>query len=193
MTRKKNFDQDLVLEKAIELFWQKGFAATSMQDLVDHLGISRSSLYDTYGGKENLFKESFALYRSKNIERVKSFLESQPDVKEGLRKLFEYAIEESVNDEDRKGCFVVNTTTELVPSDNKLVPILKSNKASFENLFFEYLKKGEDSNQITKGKDLKSIASLLFTIYNGLKVVGKIAADKKSLTSSVSLVLSLLD
>ena len=132
MPRVKLFDESEVLTKAMNLFWKQGYAATSVQDLVSHLGINRASLYDTFGDKEQLFKKSFELYRKNNIEGLKQFFDTQNNVREGFARLFENAIEEAINDEDRKGCFVVNTTTELVPNDDSIAVTLEDNKSDFE-------------------------------------------------------------
>ncbi len=193
MPKVKLFDENLVLEKAMELFWKKGFHATSIQDLVTFLGISRSSIYDTYGGKNALFDKAFKLYRTTSITGFSNFLNQQNNVKKGLRKLFEMAIEQSISDSDRKGCFVVNTTTELVPGDEKIQNILKENKDNFVTIFYEFLLKGEQSGEIEKGKDLKSIAILYYTLYNGIKVVSKVQPNAKELLRSIDTVLSLLD
>ncbi len=193
MPKVKLFDEKLILEKAMELFWKKGFHATSIRDLVTHLGISRSSIYDTYGGKNELFYKAFQLYRTTSIKGFSDFLNLQENVKIGLRKLFEMAIEQSIADMDRKGCFVVNTTTELVPGDIEIQKILKENENTFVNLFYEFLLKGEQSGEISKGKNLKSIANLYYTLYNGIKVVSKVQPNSKELLSSVDTVLTLLD
>ncbi|MEM9921565.1 MAG: helix-turn-helix domain-containing protein, partial [Bacteroidota bacterium] len=76
MPRSKNFDRQEVLQKAVELFWQKGFHATSMQDLVDHLEINRGSMYNTFGGKEQLFQEALALYKKQTGQDSKDILSS---------------------------------------------------------------------------------------------------------------------
>lgn len=193
MPRVKLFDEREVLTKAMNLFWKQGYAATSVQDLVNHLGINRASLYDTFGDKEQLFKKSFELYRKTNIEGLKQFLGSQKNVRDGFTKLFENAIEEAINDKDRKGCFVVNTTTELVPNDKSIVGLLEQNKTDFENIFLEYLQKGKEAGQIKTDQDLKSIAALFYTLYNGLRVVSKVQPDKKKLNNTINVVLSLLD
>ena len=193
MPRVKLFDTEIVLSKAMDLFWKQGYSATSVQDLVSHLGINRASLYDTYGDKEKLFKMAFNHYRATNIEEMNQFFQRETVVKEGLKKLFEMAIDESIEDKDRKGCFVVNTTTELIPGDNEILDVLKENKRCFEELFYNYLLRGEKEGQFKKNKDLKSIASLLYMTYNGLKVVSKIEPNKTELVNSIGVVLSLLD
>lgn len=193
MPRVKLFDEKEVLTKAMNMFWKQGYAATSVQGLVKHLGINRASLYDTFGDKEQLFKKSFELYRKNNIEGIKQFFESQDNIREGFERLFQNAIQEALNDDDRKGCFVVNTTTELIPNDDSLEVILQNNKEDFENIFFEYLQKAKNAAHITTNQDLRSIAALFFTIYNGLRVVSKVQPDEKKLRDSVQVALSLLD
>ena len=193
MPRVKLFDEKEVLTKAMDLFWKQGYSATSIQDLIDCLGINRASLYDTFGEKQQLFKKSFELYRQTSINRIELFLQNQPNVKKGLSELFHNAIKEAVLDKDKKGCFAVNTTTELIPNDESLQEVLANNKRDFETLFYQYLKKGEQKGQLKEGKDLKALASLLFTIYSGIRVVSKINPNKKELSNSINVALSLLD
>lgn len=193
MPRVKLFDENEVLTKAMNLFWKQGYSATSVQDLVNHLGINRASLYDTFGGKDELFKKSFRLYRKINLEGVIHFFESRPNVKVGFSELFDIAIQEDVLDKDNKGCFVVNTTTELIPNDESLLKILEKNKRDFEKVFYNYLKKGQESGQLNTTKDLKSLATLFYTIYNGIRVVSKTRPNKKETSNSIKLALSLLD
>lgn len=192
MPRVKRFDEQEVLVRAMELFWKKGFAATSIQDLVSHLGINRASLYNTFGDKEQLFKQAFQHYKTINTAGIRRFFASQPLVKDGFFQLFQMAIEESVSDQERKGCFVVNTTTELIPGDAHILAILEENKQTFEGIFYDYLKQGYEAEQFTTDQSLKSIANLLFTFYNGLKVVAKVQPDRTALLDSVKVVLSLL-
>jgi len=193
MPRTKQFSQDDVLKKAMLLFWKNGYHATSIQQLVNHLGINRASLYDTFGGKRALFLSAFQLYVQSNTSGFGDFLNSQADVKKGLRLLFQAALHESVSDPDKKGCFVVNTTTELVPGDTEIKIILDRNKQKFEKMFFNYLQKGVESGQLPAGKDYQSLAKLFFTMYNGMNVVGKLGHQKDEMQKSIDLVLSLLD
>lgn len=192
MPRVKLFNEREVLNKAMNLFWKQGYSATSVQDLVSHLGINRASLYDTFGDKEKLFKKSLEHYRKINTEWLVQFFQSHDQVKEGLSKLFENAIDDAINDEDKKGCFVANTTTELIPGDEIIHNLIDENKVKFESLFHDYLQKGKANGQFTTDQDLKSIATLLFTLFNGIKVVSKVNPNKKELTASIDLVLSML-
>jgi TetR/AcrR family transcriptional repressor of nem operon len=103
MARTKDFDEDDVLEKAVELFWRKGYNATSMQDLVDGLGISRSSLYDTFGDKHTLYIRALEKYKALGSGQMCSIVSNAASAKEAIRKLLELAIGEASADEQRKG------------------------------------------------------------------------------------------
>ncbi len=193
MPRVKMFDENEVLNKATELFWKKGYHATSIQDLVTYLGINRGSLYDTFGGKKELFDKAFQLYRTVNSNGISTFFENRTDVKASFRELFEIGVKESLSDKDNKGCFVVNTTTELTPGDTEILKALKENKRIFENIFHEFLLKGQQSGNLAKTKNIKIISSLFYTFYSGIKIVAKVQVEPKELLSSVDAILMLLD
>jgi TetR/AcrR family transcriptional repressor of nem operon len=192
MPRVKLFDEKEVLSQAMNLFWKQGYAATSIQDLVNHLGINRASIYDTFGGKHELFQRAFSLYRAQNLAGISSFFDSHPDVQKGLRLLFETAIDQAMTDPDRKGCFVVNTVTELVPNDPEMDPIIAQNKDDYEAQFAKYLQAGKDSGQLSQSLDVESTASLLYLVYNGLRVVSKVNPNRQELLNSVKLALTVV-
>lgn len=191
MPRTKQFDEKEVLNKAMELFWEKGFHATSMQNLVTELGINRASLYDTFGGKEELFNRAFERYKVSTQEWLKSLFAKEKSVKAGFTTLFYTAIKEA-EEEPRKGCFVVNTTTELVPGDEALLQVLNANKSAIEKLFVSYIQKGIDEGQIQPSQDAGSLGSLFYTVYSGLRVVTKVDPDPKKLKKMIDAALSLL-
>ncbi|MEQ9265624.1 MAG: helix-turn-helix domain-containing protein [Balneolaceae bacterium] len=193
MARTKQFDEEEVLNRALELFWKQGYNATSMQDLVSHLGINRASLYDTYSGKRQLFNRALNNYRLHNAQGISDFLNKYDSVKEGLHKLFKNSINESVSDKDHKGCFVTNTTTELIPGDDEIHTVLIENKILFEGIFEEYINKGIKSGEIDPSKNAKSIAGFLFMLNNGLRVTAKVNPDRSELESIIESALSVLD
>jgi len=193
MPRTKQFSEKETLNKAMELFWEKGFHATSMQDLVSHLGVNRASLYDTYGGKEELFEKAFAQYRKEAGSWVEELFEQHTSVKDGFRVLFEKAIEEVVADECRKGCFVVNTITELTPGNEKMDVTLMKHKKSMENLFVGFVQKGINSGEISTEKNAQDLGLMLFTLYNGIRVVSKVDTITNKLQKVVNAGLAVLD
>ncbi|PHN04201.1 TetR/AcrR family transcriptional regulator [Flavilitoribacter nigricans] len=193
MPRVKQFDEKEVLKKAMEVFWKKGFYATSMQELVDGMGINRASLYDTFGSKEELFDQAFKLYQQENQEKIRAFLFSQQPVQRGILRLFEKAIDGALRDPDTKGCFVVNATTEMVSTDCTMHTMLTENRLDFEQLFYDYLQAGSARGEITPEKDLKAIAALIFTLYNGVMVLTKVNRKKEELMAAVRAGITILE
>jgi TetR/AcrR family transcriptional repressor of nem operon len=193
MPRVKNFNEEEVLNKAMCLFWKNGFHATSMQDLVNYLGINRASIYDTYGDKKALFDKAFTHYRTINQKQLTTFFEGQESVKSGFRQMFENGINEAICDTERRGCFVINVTTELVPNDEEMLAVIHQNKAFIEATFYDFLQSGVQKGELSSEKDLKTLASLLHTFYNGIKIVSKTDANADELLASVDTILTLID
>lgn len=193
MPRVKQFCEEDVLKKAMEIFWKKGFYATSMQELVDGMGINRASLYDSFGSKEELFDRAFRLYQRENQGRVREFLLSHRPVQKGFLRLFESAIDGALRDPDAKGCFVVNATVEMVTQECALYSVLRDNRIDFEQLFLDYLQEGLTRGEISPEKDLKAIAALIFTLYNGVMVLSKINPNKAELMAATRTGLQVLD
>jgi TetR/AcrR family transcriptional repressor of nem operon len=193
MPRVKLFSEEEALEKAMMIFWKKGYHDTSIQDLVDNLGINRASLYDTFGGKKKLFDSVFEYYRKSGNEGLREVLNSQDNVKETFRMIFRHVIEGDMADPDNKGCLVANTTTELLPHDSELNSVITRHKESVEKIFYDFLLLGVERGELSVEKDLKTMASLLYTLLTGLRVTGKTRPDQKESMASVDAVLSLLD
>lgn len=193
MPRNKQFDEEEILQKAMLLFWKKGFYDTSIKDLIDFLGISNASIYHTFGGKQELFDRAFKLYRDSNLQGLKTFLESQDDVRLGMRMAFEKIIHDDHIDEDCKACFVVNTSIELIPINKELHNSIIHYKEIIVGLFYNFLLKGVQSGQISEHKDLTTLANLYYTFMMGLRVDGKTKPDPKDSMAKVETMLSLLD
>ena len=111
----------------------------------------------------------------------------------GFHKLFGYAIEEAIQDDARKGCFVVNTATELIPNDGNMQATLQDHMDNMEELFTGHIQKGIDNGEIDASKNAKDIGLLLFTFYSGFRVVSKIDTDAEKLHHLVKTTLSILD
>lgn len=175
------------------MFWKKGYHDTSIQDLVDHLDVNRASLYDTFGGKKELFDSAFEYYRKTGNKTLQELLNSQENVKETLRMLFHKVIEGDMADPDHKGCLVANTTTELLPQDTELQLVITCQREDVEQIFYDFLLMGAERGEISEEKDLQTMASLLYTLLTGLRVTGKTLPDVKESMASVDAVLSLLN
>src|ERR1051326_3516607 len=112
MARHKEFDREEALQKAMEVFWERGYEATSIQDLVEQMGINRQSLYDTFGDKHALYLAALDHYREVEGGKMFKLLERQGSVKKTLRKLFGGVVECSVGGGHRRGWFLGNAMSE---------------------------------------------------------------------------------
>ena len=133
MARTKDFDESEVLAKAIKLFWQKGYNGTSMQDLVDGLGISRSSIYDTFGDKHQLYLKALGTYRQNAIGVRDQILHASVPAKAAIRQLMDLTIDQMIRDKQHKGCFLVNSAVENAPHDKEINAIVCQNDRELEN------------------------------------------------------------
>ncbi len=192
MARTKVFDEDLILDKAMNLFWQKGYNATSAQDLVDGLGISRSSLYDTYGDKHSLFVKALKQYRKKRIDPALKEAGLAEDVEAYIISLFEFAKIEAFLEDKSKGCFMVNSAVELAPVDTEIAEIVNTIMTDFEAALVKAIKKGQDTGVFTTKHSARSLARFIFNSSNGLRVTVKFDTDKKMVDDIINVCLSAL-
>ncbi|MEM9918528.1 MAG: TetR/AcrR family transcriptional regulator [Bacteroidota bacterium] len=193
MPRSKNFDRQEVLQKAVELFWQKGFHATSMQDLVDHLEINRGSMYNTFGGKEQLFQEALALYKKQTGQDSKDILSSGDGSERAfLTRFFDQEIKGILEDKSDRGCFFVNTTTELSNQSASIHGLMYDNMNEAIAFFAKVIQRGQAKGEISCRATPEVLARHLFTFQNGLKVVSKLEKDPSKLREIVQMQLDLL-
>src|SRR5437588_11307568 len=113
MARQKEFNRDEVLHKAMEVFWTRGYERASIQDLVEHMGINRQSIYDTFGDKHPLCLQALDRYREIQSRKVYEVLDRPGSVNRNLRLLFQKVVDKSLSEEGRRGCFVGNAMSEL--------------------------------------------------------------------------------
>ena len=193
MARTKDFDEDEVLTKAINLFWCKGYNGTSMQDLVDTLGISRSSLYDTFGDKHQLYLKALASYQQAETAKRNSILDKPIPAKAAIRQLLDLTILELINDKQHKGCFLINSAVETAPHDKEVNTIICQNEQALEIAFYEVILRGQKNGEIPTKQDARALARFIFNTIVGFRVTGKSATDKSVFEDIVRLTLSVLD
>ncbi|MEO1515929.1 MAG: TetR/AcrR family transcriptional regulator [Bacteroidota bacterium] len=183
MPRNKQFSREEVLERAVQLFWYKGFHATSISDLVEYLGINRASLYNAFGDKETLFQEALTLYQEQGQEMMKGL---EAELAQGtVRAFFEtflfQQLDEILSDQQSKGCFVVNSVTELANRSNEIRQLSSSNLAHSIGFFTRIITLGQQKGEINRATAPEVLAHHFFTFFNGLQVIGKIDKDEEKL------------
>ncbi len=181
MPRHKEYAPDEVLDKATHLFWRQGYEATSMQNLVDHLGINRFSIYDTFGNKHELFLAAIDHYRDIYAAGLRTTLEDESKGVQAIKDYFAMLAAELNKPEGRVGCLVQNSTLECVLRDNAVEQRIQETNLSFQKAIRAALMRAEKMGEIAPGGDLTARARLLFSIGQGMLVVGKGHASKAML------------
>jgi len=192
MARTKVFNEAEVLERAMNLFWEKGYHATSAQDLVDGLGISRSSLYDTYGDKHSLFVTALKRYREERIDPVIQGVNSADDIEAYIRFIFEAVKEDALSESRSRGCFMVNSAVELGTVDRDVAAIANDIMKDTEDMITKAIEKGQQRGVFTKTHSASSLSRFIFNSLNGLRVTMKFDASNKMFEDIVDVCLASL-
>ena len=192
MARTKAFDTDEALDRALRIFWRNGYEGTSMQDLVDGMQINRASLYDTFGNKETLYLAALQQYQRQNQEQVQQLIERHSSVRAALDELLETMIQGSLNDPEKKGCFVVNATTGLANRYEEVNRLVSDNEQQMAYTFADLIKRGQEQGEIGGDRDARTLSSYLFASLQGLRVLAATNSDLTLLRRVKDTVLSAL-
>lgn len=168
MARAKEFDREQALDRAMHVFWSKGYAATSLDDLLDGMAIGRQSMYDTFGSKRALFAAALTRYLDKQ-EPEYSCLATAASPLRAIRDAFEGIVDLTV-DEQRKGCFGINSTVELVPHDDDIAKLVLARHRRMEDEIYAALERAKELGELAKSKDSRGLARFLLAALQGLRV-----------------------
>lgn len=192
MARPKEFDEEVVLGRAMELFWERGYQATSTSDLVDHLGIGRASLYATYGSKHELFLRALDAYIQARVTTLTDVLSQPGPVLPAVRKVLDLFVKRAL-DGDRPGCMVVNTAAELAPADSEAARRVQASWVALETGLASALTRARAQGELPADKDPHALASFLMVFIQGVLVVGKGDPNRERLVIASREALSILD
>ncbi|MDG4863878.1 TetR family transcriptional regulator [Streptomyces sp. T-3] len=194
MARTKEFDPDAALQAALELFWQRGYEATSMADLVEHLGIGRASLYATFGNKHELYLKAMDRYAQTRDPVLLTELSQPGPVLPAVRALvLRFAAEASDDSVRLRGCLVTNTAAELGPHDAAAVRRVEASWAHLEMPLHAALVRAQAQGELSPGRDPLALARMLLVLMQGIRVVGKASSEPGRVRDAAEQALGLLD
>lgn len=192
MPRPKEFDREVVLDRAMQLFWQRGYEATSIGDLVEHLGIGRQSLYDTFGDKRALYLASLDHYRDSYGDVIPELLEGTGDVRTVIRRAFDKLIDGAAGTPSR-ACMLTNAVAERCPDDVDVGKRFCANNAHLERAFSERLLRARSERQLSKRHDPEALAAYLMNALRGLQVAARGGMKRTALSTIIDTTLAALD
>jgi TetR/AcrR family transcriptional repressor of nem operon len=192
MARRKEFDPDQVLAKAMAVFWRLGYENTSLELLLREMGIAKQSLYDTYGDKRGLYMKALAYYRRQTNDGLRGLFGPGRPVKEAFAKLLFGLSAESKHQHER-GCLLLSANLDRDTSDATLAEFLRDNQAEVEGIFREALLRARKAGELSRNADTKALARFFTVTIQGMRAMARLRSDRKSLEQVVRVALATLD
>lgn len=194
MARPREFNVDHALDQALQVFWTKGYEASSLRDLIGAMGISKSSFYDTFGSKHELFLTVIDRYNSTVAAcGLEAMIQAAPSPKAGIRNLFHGIIETMTRDGEKRGCFLNNCAVEVACSDPQAAGRVATGLARTEETFYCAVRRGQKLGEIGPDKEPRALARYLTGMLNGLLVMGKANPERRALQDVARIALTALD
>ncbi|WP_169566998.1 TetR/AcrR family transcriptional regulator [Sneathiella limimaris] len=191
MPRAKCFDREEALQKAMRAFWARGYEATSVQDLVECMGINRGSLYDTFGDKHQLFMAALAQYTEASLTRGSALRQDGDSVMIITDFLFSFMYR-TLGDPEKRGCFITNTTVERSAYDEECAQKIREYYDCIEKDFQDLIRRGQAAGEITNARSPEELASFFVGVMQGIRVLGKVRQEEAALRPMVEVALETL-
>jgi TetR/AcrR family transcriptional repressor of nem operon len=189
MARTREFDTEAAVSRAMELFWIRGYEATSVRDLTQQLGIGQGSLYAAFGDKEGLYRAALERYRTTLAAAALRSLEEGTDARSAIRTMLLERIRIAVEN-DGRGCLVVNAACERLPKDAAIRRTVRDMQDASRDALAEVLRVAAERGEIAARHDPYALAAFLVTFLNGLLVSSKITPDVHALEPLVEVALA---
>jgi TetR/AcrR family transcriptional repressor of nem operon len=193
MTRPREFNEMAAVQSAMNCFWQRGYEATSMRDLAASMGMSAPSLYNAFGDKQSLFVRALERYLDSNARDRVRRLESSRPPKEAIHRFFAEIVDHSINDRERKGCFLVNSALEVAPHQKELGAVIAKQFGEIEAFFKRCILGAQADGSTPRTVDANDTARLLLGVILGIRVLARSAPHRTLLEGMVRPALALLD
>ena len=186
------FDPAQALDAATRVFWQRGYEATSLDDLLAEMDLSKSSFYQTFGGKSELFQKCLESYRDSNADHFRALLDQAASGKAFLETVLGN-VAKCVNDPmGRAGCLLVNTASEFALRDPQIGGVVTRALARIEDLFYAAVCRAQAEGDIPGSADARSLALFLMTSLSGLQGMARAGARPEKIHVVVKVVMNSL-
>jgi TetR/AcrR family transcriptional repressor of nem operon len=184
MARPRAFDEAEVLDRAVDLFWERGYETTSIADLEEHLGLGRQSLYNAFGDKEHLFLKALARYAERGHEMRKDLLMRPGAGLAGIRAFFDANVNLLAGSGHRKGCLLANTLVESAGEIPEVQGQCRLNQRRMNAAFRKALEGAVEAGELPADFDVEGGVNLLVTQVYGMVVMSKSGVSARELRRS---------
>ena len=193
MARTKQFDERQALVSAMLVFWEKGYEATSINDLEQAMGLKRTSIYNTFGNKSAIFERVMSCYKESVMAALFAKLDSAPDIREGVRRMLNGALDIHFDEDNPGGCLVVLSIVESGQHDEQSQASMQQTIQELKSALQQRLSKAKRSGELSKQLDAGATATTIATTMAGMMVMGKANFTKASLKKTINQVVGLLE
>jgi len=193
MARPREFDETAVLETAMQCFWARGYQATSMRDLTEHMSMTGASLYNAFGDKRNLYGRALDLYVEKSFGDRAARFEHKLVPRQAIGAFFDEIVARSLDDGQRKGCMLVNSAIEIAPHDPEFQLVIADVLVRVERFFLRCLRAGQADGTITASLPANDLARLLLSTLLGIRVLARVRPERALLEGLIRPLYALLD
>lgn len=181
MPWEKKFDSDVVLDKAMHAFWAHGYEATSIQDLIDCMGINRGSIYAAFEDKRNLFLLALERYETHYRRTFLAELRNSQPPRGAITSLFDSVVETALGDEGRNGCLLVNTAIEMAAHDEGVAEVVSRGLEETQMFFQDMIEDGQQRGEIAGTIDARETAIALLGLLTGMRVLARSRPEREVL------------
>ena len=193
IARPKEFETDIALQKAMATFWSKGYEGTSVDDLVESMGISRSSLYQSFGTKQDLFLQALNYYMALTDKKRGAVLANAQSALQGMSAFLHGVINFLLDPHHPCGCFFTNTATALGTLDQPIHNAITRGSKKMETDFYHFFHQCQLRGDLSAEKDLQAIAIYFVGVVRGISVLARIDKNQSELESIVKVSLQVLE
>lgn len=178
--RPREFDETVVLETLMKLFWESGYRGTGMDRVCRETGLSRQSLYNAFGDKRELFRLAILHYRATRLSGLLTLLKSPDKPLEAVRTVLGH-FRKQVAEHNHNGCLVANALTEISGSDPELEKLLKETLRLLEDAFRGALERARKNGELSADMSPRCVARSLTNAFLGMAVTSKLSGGGRLL------------
>lgn len=192
MARPRSFNEHEVLLHVMQIFWKRGYEATSLSDITRETRLSKSSLYEAFGSKRELFLSAFEIYRQMRMRMLNGYLTSQPTAMASIRHFFLMILEHARNQERPFGCMSCNEAVELAPHDDEVHRLVERDFQGIEDALTAAIERGIMDGSVPAEKNARALARHMTVAHHGFMMMSRSRTDIRRLEDTIEVILSLL-
>ena len=193
MARPKEFDSNLVVQDAMKAFWERGYAGTSVNDLLEETGLNRGSLYGSFGDKHKLFLTALDQYDQQGWSKIQETLDRPGRARQVIENWMREYADTCTGTDGRRGCLLCKAAMELVPHDPEVANWMRRVAKRNERYLARLVARGQREGDIDAKLDARTVARFFWNSLAGLRLMGTTSPTKREVREVIDVVLRVIN